>query len=66
MENEKKMSIEAKMIQRFSNINDICNSAIDYFQKADKGEVEKGRYNVFDMTEKIKIEIEEIRDLLFQ
>lgn len=66
MENEEKMSIEAKIIQHFSNIKNFCDSGTVFFSKAEKGEVEKSSFDVFHLTEKIQEEIEEIRDLLFQ
>lgn len=59
-ENEDKRTVEEKIIGYFTNIKGFCDSAIELVSGKEKGDTD-----VFQLTEDIQEEIEEIRDLLF-
>jgi hypothetical protein len=67
MGNEEKTSVEETIKGRFSTIKELCDSAIALYAKTG-AETEETEIDsaVFEMTEKIQDEIEEIRDLLFE
>jgi hypothetical protein len=60
VETEDKRTAEEKIIGYFTNIKGFCDSAIEIVSGN-----EKKNTDVFQLTENIQIEIEEIRDLLF-
>ena len=67
MGNEEKRSAEEIIAGRFSAIKEICDSAVALYAKTGEKQPEDDIGTaVFEMTEKIQEEIEEIRDLLFE
>jgi hypothetical protein len=67
MDNEKKLTAGEMIINRFSIIKQLCDSASALFSKDNAVQAETDIETVaFEFTEKIQEEIEEIRDLLFE
>jgi hypothetical protein len=61
---EKELSPQENIMQRFSNIKNLCDSGISLLSKKEPGEIDTGDA-VFEVTEKIQEEIEEIRDIIW-
>lgn len=67
MGNEEKKSADEIITGRFLTIKELCDSAIALFAKTEAKQPENDIGTVvFELTEKIQEEIEEIRDLLFE
>ncbi len=68
MPNDKKSEIETNIVNRFSHIKNLAESAITLFDKSKQVQSDEDITYDFsstmEMTEQIQIEIEEIRELL--
>jgi hypothetical protein len=65
MANEEKPSAKEMIKKRFATIKELCDSATALYARTG-AELEETDTAVFEMTEKMQEEIEEIRELLFE